>query len=322
MKYIIKNQLSIYLLLLTTLLSSCLDEVSQDVLTGEPTVIINGLITNEEGPFYVRVTMSSNVLSDFNTNNRNGAGSFKQVDGEFIFPPVKDATVTLSDDEGNIDVLELSDREYGNAALADKWGDLGFYQTTTDIKGVPGRTYTLKVLVDGKEYSSSVKMLPPPPEINEITITEKILTSGQPHPYEIPVISFDEPQDEENFYMFKYWDFDNGDIRFPVNLHALIFDDVIILDDEFLKPKVENLSLDLGLVEGQGLDPIFGDLLEVYIYSLDKDVYSYFESLQFQLRNDGGVYSPAPSSPPTNISNGGLGIFMASSISKKTVQVR
>jgi hypothetical protein len=38
-----------------------------------------------------------------------------------------------------------------------------------------------------------------------------------------------------------------------------------------------------------------------------------------QFKQDSGVYKPTPASPPTNISNGGLGFFQTSSFIKSKV---
>ena len=309
------------LLLISIVFPGCVEEVSEDIFAGEQVLVINGIITNEAGPYYVRVTKSNSTLTDFNQFNSNGSSTLTTKEDRIIHEPVTDAIVTIKDNEGNSDTLALSSLPYDNIAQADTWGEFGFYETTTDILGKPGNTYTLAVLYEAKEYTAVATMLPVPPPIDEVDFERKILTGGQPEPYPVPVISFDEPQDEVNFYRFAYWGFTSGFAQ-PgrYNLLSLLYDDVIILDDEFLGPRVENLSLDAALVEGQGLDPFFGDSTAIYSYALEEGVFDYYEDLQHQLRNDGGAFSPAPASPRTNINNGALGLWQASAVSRRTVQ--
>lgn len=302
-------------------LSGCLEEVSPDILSGEQLIVINGVITNEEGPYYVRVTRSNTTLMDFTTNDATGAVTLK-TNGSIVHEPVTDAIVTITDNLGNVDELELSKMVFSNAAQAETWGEFGFYETTTDLRGTPGRSYTLSVKVDGEEYTSTANMLPTPPELTEVNFELRTLNDGQAVPYEIPSVSFSEPQGVDNYYRFAYWDHDPRSANtISQNLRTMLFDDVLIVDDEFLKPEVEDLSFADAIVEGQSLDPIFEKEANIFIYNIERDVFKYYQSLQSQIRNDGGAFSPAPASPPSNISNGALGFWQASSFSSKVAQL-
>lgn len=50
--------------------------------------------------------------------------------------------------------------------------------------------------------------------------------------------------------------------------------------------------------------------------SLTEEGFYFLKGLINQFNNDGGVYSPNPTSPKTNISDGGLGNFKASATNK------
>lgn len=304
---------------LALLLMGCVEEINNDLFTGQPRIVINGIITDDEGPYFVRITKSNNTLTDFNSNQVNGSTTLTRKDGRLIHEPILNAMVTLSDNEGRIDTLQLSMIESFGSEVP-TWGGYGFYETTTDMIGKPGNQYTITVSHEGQTYTAVSTMPTSPPEIDEVGFVKKTLTSGQPEPYSIPTVSFDEPQDEENFYRFAYWGFSIGNYD-PANynLHTLLFDDVIITSDEFLTPRVEDLSFDAALVEGQGFAPAFGDSTIVYMYGLQEETFDYYDDLQHQLRSDGGAYSPAPASPRSNFSNGALGLWQAASISKKTV---
>ena len=62
-----------------------------------------------------------------------------------------------------------------------------------------------------------------------------------------------------------------------------------------------------------------GDEINVKTSNISKEAYEYFKFLLKQFKQDGGVYKPTPVSPPTNISNNGLGFFQASSFVKSKV---
>ena len=69
--------------------------------------------------------------------------------------------------------------------------------------------------------------------------------------------------------------------------------------------------------------PIYmeGDSVYVALSSLTQNAYEFYKILLQQFKNDGGAYQPAPGSPPTNMSNGALGYFRASSISIKRTKI-
>src|SRR5690554_906724 len=96
----------------TILLYSCEKEIDLDLNNSDPQIIIEGSITDAPGPYYVRISKSVNF------------------DEPNSYPPVSGAYVTISDNEGNTDVLTEIEE--------------GLYQTNT-IVGAPGNTYNLSV---------------------------------------------------------------------------------------------------------------------------------------------------------------------------------
>lgn len=101
------------------LLASCTKEIDLDLNTASPQLVIEGNISDEVGPYTVKLSKTVNV-SDVNT-----------------YPPVSRALVIISDNTGVTDTLTESVS--------------GLYQTHR-IKGTPGHTYTLKVIAESKEY--------------------------------------------------------------------------------------------------------------------------------------------------------------------------
>jgi hypothetical protein len=107
------------------LLLACEKVIDMDLRTAEPRLVVEGNITNEAGPYTVRLSRTV----DFSAPNE--------------FPPVSGAIVTVSDNAGNAETLkETSPGAYQSARL----------------KGTPGRTYELKVNVGDEEYTASSVM--------------------------------------------------------------------------------------------------------------------------------------------------------------------
>lgn len=119
-----------FLILLST---ACVDRINFDVGdAGALPVVIEGHITDDPGPYEVRVTRGFDVESRF---------SFKT--------PLQVKRLEISDDEGNVEQLTKIDD--------------GVYRTNAEgIRGVVGRTYKIRAeLLDGRIYESTPeKMLP------------------------------------------------------------------------------------------------------------------------------------------------------------------
>ncbi len=101
--------------------ASCTKEITLDLNSSSPQIVIEGNISDEPGPYTVKLSKTVN-FSDANN-----------------YPPIKGALVIISDNTGVTDTLsEIVE---------------GVYQTYSII-GTPGNTYTLKVTAEGKQYDA------------------------------------------------------------------------------------------------------------------------------------------------------------------------
>lgn len=100
---------------------SCEKEISIDLNSSNPQLVIEGNISDEPGPYTVKLSKTVNF------SNRN------------VFPPVAGAFITISDNTGIIDTLTEVEP--------------GLYKTHTII-GKQGNTYILKVITEGKQYNA------------------------------------------------------------------------------------------------------------------------------------------------------------------------
>ncbi|HAH24564.1 MAG TPA: hypothetical protein DCL77_12575 [Prolixibacteraceae bacterium] len=289
-------------LILSILLLGCVEDFNLKLKDAEPRLVVEGLITNKPGPYYVRLTksipggVSSNTNLSYSTDNAE---------------PVVDATVIITDDLNNADTLKA----YKSADSKEIYYNQGFYETTK-LKGIPGHTYHLWVIDEGNEYTASAYMSIVP-EIDSIGYVKKISEKDGQEFY-VPLISFKEPQGIDNYYL----------IQLKEDFYSRIYSSrqewkFSILSDTYLNPYVSNLNISTGANPRsfQYWSYKEGDSIYVALNSLTKEAYNYYKVLLDQFENDGGAYKPTPSSPPTNISNGGLGLFRASAVSEKRTKI-
>lgn len=115
----------LFLLLMAAFFTSCEKVLDLKYKSNQSKIIIEGNITNQPGPYFVKIKKSIS-LTDVGT-----------------YPAIDNATVTISDNAGNSERL---------TPLGD-----GTYRTST-IVGTEGRTYTLTVLAESQTYTAQSSM--------------------------------------------------------------------------------------------------------------------------------------------------------------------
>lgn len=319
-----------YFIISLFFLSGCIEDYDIKLPDAESRLVVEGLITNQPGPYYIHLTKSK-------------IGSFTSPDEEYTdnAESIIDAMVIISDDSNQVDTLKLIDfdvKEYKYdyrfgyfKLLLNEYGELidtlflkdpsefnhrGFYKTSR-LKGISGHTYFVKIIHNDKIYESSAYM-PPVPEIDSIGYFKKIMEKdGQE--FFIPLLYFKEPQMMDNYYLIQLSD--DVSLRSGYGSSNWPFS---ILSDNFLAPYVSGLNISLG-TNPRGIEYPFymeGDSIYLALSSLTKEGFNYYKALLEQFANDGGAYKPTPASPIGNISNGGLGLFRASSISQKRTYIQ
>ena len=118
---------------------SCVTEFQPDPVSIPPSLIVEGEITDQPGPYIVKLTRTADY--SYNSLNLLETG----------------ATVTIQDNLGNNETLK--EQPPG-----------GLYQTSiSGIRGVPGRSYKLTIQTKaGKRYESEREVLPAVPPIQKL----------------------------------------------------------------------------------------------------------------------------------------------------------
>jgi hypothetical protein len=145
--------------------TSCEKKVDLSYKGNQSRIIIEGNITNEPGPYFVKITKSIGLTATE------------------TYPTIDDAVVTMSDNAGNNETL---------AALGN-----GMYRTAM-LTGIEGRTYTLTVKAAGQTYSAQSTM-PTQVAFDSIKV-EKLTITGEVEYNIIPV--YKDPIEKGNHYRF------------------------------------------------------------------------------------------------------------------------
>jgi hypothetical protein len=313
---------SLFLIFFICLLSSCSEEFDMNIPNINERVVVEGAITNEEGPYFFKLNLSRNLST--------------KIDGLAI----TDALVVISDNLGISDTLKLlptsvqrhpkwlyyfiSIKKYSGVIdtvrlISGDAAALGGIYFTTKIQGKPGNIYSLKIIYKNSIIQATEEM-PSVSVIDSVQFREQFLAKDGQN-YYVPFIFFREPKDQTNFYMFNF----GSD-----NLYNLIYGtahvwNFSILSDTYLKEYVSGFNLDDG-ASPVGQEDFFyfnkGDKAKIRMLSLTESAYIYYKSLLEQFENDGGAYSPTPASPPTNLTGNSLGYFRASAVSETDLIVK
>ncbi|MBI5540319.1 MAG: DUF4249 domain-containing protein [Bacteroidia bacterium] len=259
------------LLIVVLVISSCEKVVNIDLNSKDPQIVIEGIITDQPGSYTIKLTNTAN---------------FDELNN---FPSVSSASVIISDNAGNSETLTET--------------SAGIYTTST-IQGTIGRTYTLKVTANGKEYSAVSKM---PSSVNIDTLN--IVTEQSPRGSSKTIyVNFVDPIGTDNYY------------RFIKIINGVTQKSIYVEDDLLKDGEAINQPLFARGQDETKLKP--GYTVTIELQSIDKDVYDYFRTL-LQLSSSGLInQSASPANPLSNISNGALGYFNACAVTSKTIIVQ
>ena len=155
----------IIIALMAMFFTSCEKTVDLKYKSNQSKIIIEGNITDEPGPYLVKITKSAGLSASGN------------------YPVIDNAIVAISDNAGNSEVLTAQ----GN----------GLYRSNT-ITGMAGRTYTLTVTAEGQTYTA-LSTMPQPVPFDSIKIA-KFTFGGEEDFNIIPV--YTDPAGKGNNYRF------------------------------------------------------------------------------------------------------------------------
>jgi hypothetical protein len=202
------------------------------------------------------------------------------------YPTIDNAEVTISDDAGNTETLI----QLGN----------GIYSTVA-LEGVEGRTYMLTANIENQEYTAQSTMPWQVPfdsiKVAEVTIGNDIERDL------IPI--YTDPIAEGNNY------------RFVLFVNDKLINQHLVQNDEIKNGVVNTLRLE---INDDDLTLIPEDLVTIEMQCVDKQVALFYNTLAL-MGDSGPGGGTTPNNPPSNISNGALGIFSAHTVEVQSVTI-
>ena len=294
----------VLLVFLFVLLSQCITEFDPRLTDQNPKLVVDGLITNQPGPYSVRLSYSS-------------AYNNKPILGFFPFQ----AQVYIKDDTGAEELLRYTSNGY-------------FKSETNGIRGVAGRQYWVSIILpDGTEYESAHELLNPVPQIDTIYSIYQELNAGfMRGKFEI-FLDTSDPPDEINYYRWSWSHYESKtvcDITYDFPPLTKVSWGCCVPCWSFIKCEgCINIGSDR-LINGKKisrqylLDVSYNSVDPYYLLieqqSLTKNGYEFWEKVRSQVTNSGGVFDTPPIAIKGNVTNVNnpdekvLGYFGASSV--------
>ncbi len=311
----------IIILVFLSFVHSCIDPIDFSKGDDSMNLVVDGLITNEPGPYVVHLTKSSEYSSHRNIND-----------------VVKGAIVIISDDLGNSEILTETYIP-------------GIYKTDPmGIRGISGRYYKIEIETpEGKQYESDYELLSAVPKIDSIYYErrqhQELDDNNIVQTFEGFQIYIDtkDPENVENYYMWSWdgthevhtqpWDYMDGRTPAPKDCCATCWvtenpGHIDVSDDEFSDGnQINKRPVTFVKIKDNGGGRHFRGkyYIEVKQLSLTKEAYGYWSSIEEQISSSGSIFEPPPVPIIGNIENVKdyeepvFGYFGASAISTKCI---
>jgi len=316
-----------YLLIILFIIYSCIEPFRPELTKHdlESQLVVESTITDQTGPFKVRLTKSASVYTGLDT---------------LKFDPITGAVVHISDDKGNNFPLYYVEK--------------GLYETIDKcLQGTPGNTYTLHITnEDGTQYESTSELMLEVAPIDSLFYKEEQHThiEGENVYTENWLNILLNTHAMSDGIQYLKWEFEETwEFEMPLYIsvnHGIQggppTTETVSIDDEKTHCWVTEPSINILIASTvskqdhkisrfplQAIGPA-GDKLNIRYsmlvkqYSINKELYNYFKTLDDVNEATGGIYSKIPGKVSGNIAclNTGekaLGYFLASSVSSKRI---
>lgn len=308
------------------IISGCIDPYHFDIDGGSPLVIVDGTITTEEGPHYVKLFWSSVYGNNF----------------QGVVQPLPNASLWIRDDSGDIELMTQSN-------------EIGVYQTSASFSAKVGRAYSLYIeLPDGRIIMSLPEKVERVPEIDSLSVrTHEIFTDNPLYNQSGAqvMVHFKDPADEKNYYQWVHGEsvyvlIANPELhRFgPDNFLCPYCDDpkdccdrcfrtekltripLTIADDESFNGA--SMSVPFIFIEDNGVRLRDTYRIDIQQRSLSQRAHRFLLLTKQQQEIEGNVFDPPPANIRSNLVNmdnpdeSVLGYFMASDVHTRRIYIK
>jgi hypothetical protein len=259
----------ILLFVVIALTASCRKVISLDLHNAAKRLVVEADITNQAGGCQVVLSQTADFAADNN------------------FPPVSGASVTISDNTGNMTLLtESSPGDYVAPSLV--------AQT--------GVTYHLLIVSNG-DTVSSVSTLPVQVNFDDLFISEDQIFGTT---YKVANVIYNDPTDIGHYYQFVQW------------VNGVKVKRIYTADNQLTagRPQDVELYLDPNTKDKDKIKS--GDTVTVEMQCLDEAAHAYWFSAEQSATGDN--QNAVPSNPVSNLAGNALGYFSAHTSQIRTIQ--
>jgi hypothetical protein len=283
----IRNRSLLLFLLLPLLVLSCVTEFQPDTVSLTPALVVEGQITDEPGPYTVRLTRTADY--SYKAINLLETG----------------ATVSIEDNQGNRETL----REQAPG---------GVYQTRVGgIQGVAGRTYKIVILTKaGIRYESQPEVLTAAPPILKLytEYRNELVpgTSNRKQGWDLYLDTKD-PETTGNFYRWEWTHYEAISVCQKTQLRTggytgiycctecwditRCYDCITVASDA----EINGQAISGQLIMRAPYTSNASYYVEVEQQSLSRGAYNFWKSVRQLVSNTGGLFDAAPQSVQGNI---------------------
>jgi hypothetical protein len=307
------------ILILSLILLGCKDELLLDSNAYEPLMVVDGLITNEKGPYMVEITKSSSV------------NKLEKI-------PIENCIVTLLENTGATEILtEIEPGKY--------------VTSENGIKGIIGNEYSLSIISpEGKEYHSDFQKLKELVEIESVyseidSIVDVDYSFGLPG-YQF-YINTEKAETQENYFLWSMTESFEYDIDYKleyietrdgVSYNNPMYDTIETCwktqkvnyiftgnTSKLSTPQIMKQPLHFVGTNSKNLTKKYSVLVQQY--TVDEKAYDYWQGIEEQSSNENFFVSTQPYTIKGNIENINdekeiiLGYFTVASVSQKRIFV-
>ncbi len=245
-----KAYLTIIIALFAIVFTSCEDVIDVDVQTAPTRLTIEASLDWEKGTAGNNQTIKLSTSTPFfDTNSDTG---------------VTGASVKVTNDTNGAEFI-FADQNNGE-------------YTTTDFVPILNQSYTLEVVYNGENYTATETLMP---VVDIKEVTQSTENGFDDEILEVNIF-FDDPADEDNFYLFRFKE--EGDLLAE-------FED---FDDEFTNGREISWYYEKEEDEDTNTEEFTsGDVVDIDLYSISEEYYNYIRILIEQSEGV-GLFSATP----------------------------
>jgi hypothetical protein len=280
------------------LVSSCEKSISFTPQNGNSSLVVEAVIESGGQPF-VTLSRSLNYFSKI---------SLSELQNSFVH----DAEVIISNGTRTHKLREYK-KEFGSGFNTYKY-TTDTADLATSFNGEFGKNYSLRIVVDGKEYNAETTI----PLLTKTldTLWTKPAPSSPDTNKVVLMTHTSDPPGYGNY--IRYFTKTNTDPFFP-GLNS-------VADDQVIDGKSYEIQIDRGVDRNGNIDfeeyPFFfkGDQVTVKLGNIDKATFDFFRTLEYSYSSIGNPFS-SPTKVLGNISDGALGYFGGYAVQYMTIQI-